>query len=472
MQEGADRMLGQAVNDSSEDQISFLDLEDGYSYSNSGVSEQSSNCSRERNARWCQNPLLYTIFHEIGQLELLDELFEHEFTDICLPIESETQLTRVFLDPALRPLFLAAQHRVCVQPDCTPEIQLEEIRTGHGHLMTDTDLPLQYRRSVGQGGSATVDEVLNLKDGRVYARKSWKRMDSVLDETGFHREIQALRRSKHIHCVQIVRPLLFLLLTETDSPISLHLSNVLLRAQFSSNPSIHARFGSYTTPSAMVFLMSPLADSDLCSFLKSASVTYDSQTILLLRRWFGCLASAVHSLHSIKIRHRDIKPQNILVQGHNILITDFNLAYDWSNSEDGETTVTWEGLTVRYAAPEIWRYEEANSSTDVWSLGCVFLEMATVIKGRSVRDYRDFFKEKRGNSHFFDNEVGIAEWCLLLEDSSTTDNTPLRWVGAMLERNGWKRMKSAALLEMMNEDAGDSGGYFGDCCQRTQLSTV
>ncbi|KAI9049807.1 hypothetical protein LZ554_005958 [Drepanopeziza brunnea f. sp. 'monogermtubi'] len=434
MQEGGDRMLGQAVNDSSEGQISFLDLEDGYSYSNSGVSQQSSNCSSTRSARWCENPLLYTIFHEIGQLELLDELFEHEFTDICLPIESETQLTRVFLDPALRPLFLAAQHRVCVQPDCTPELQLEEIRTGHGHLMTDTDLPLQYRRSVGQGGSATVDEVLNLKDGQVYARKSWKRMDSVLDETGFHREIQALRRSKHIHCVQI--------------------------------------FGSYTTPSAMVFLMSPLADSDLCSFLKSASVTYDFQMILLLRRWFGCLASAVHSLHTIKIRHRDIKPQNILVQGHNILITDFNLAYDWSNSEDGETTVTWEGLTVRYAAPEIWRYEEANSSTDVWSLGCVFLEMATVIKGRSVREYRDFFKERKGNSHFFDNEVGIAEWCMLLEDSSTTDNTPLRWIGAMLERNGWKRMKSAALLEMMNEDAGDSGDYFGDCCQRTQLSTA
>jgi serine/threonine protein kinase len=76
-----------------------------------------------------------------------------------------------------------------------------------------------------------------------------------------------------------------------------------------------------------------------------------------------------------RIRHKDIKPQNILVKGMNVLITDFGTALDWSK-DSGATTSGHPGPTsVNYIAPEVAEHEDRNESSDIWSLGCVFLEM-------------------------------------------------------------------------------------------------
>ena len=44
--------------------------------------------------------------------------------------------------------------------------------------------------------------------------------------------------------------------------------------------------------------------------------------------------------------------------------------------------------TDRYSPPEVSRdvHARRNSFTDMWSLGVVFLEMTTVLRGRKVRD--------------------------------------------------------------------------------------
>lgn len=202
-------MPGEAPYDlPTDDQISFLDLGSRYGDRKQGNSEKSTGpTNAASNFKWDQNPRLYCIFHTIDRLELLDMLVEREFTDMCLPIESEAQLVSACLDPAIRPLFLEAQRQaLCVQEDFAPEFQLGQGNV-HGHLMTDAGLPIRLLRSVGKGGTASVDEVSSLKDGRVYARKSTRR-DSAFDVTGFQREIRALGRSKHVHCVELVRTLL------------------------------------------------------------------------------------------------------------------------------------------------------------------------------------------------------------------------------------------------------------------------
>ena len=109
-----------------------------------------------------------------------------------------------------------------------------------------------------------------------------------------------------------------------------------------------------------------------------------------LRTFFGCLTRALEFLHEQHIRHKDIKPSNILVHRGNVLYTDFGLAFDFTDG-DGSTTVSMvNGMTPRYCAPEVADQEPRNTSSDIWSLGVVFLEMTVVLKGRKVRDMYSF----------------------------------------------------------------------------------
>ncbi|KAF2998638.1 hypothetical protein E8E13_007538 [Curvularia kusanoi] len=63
-----------------------------------------------------------------------------------------------------------------------------------------------------------------------------------------------------------------------------------------------------------------LADIDLADLL-NADLNNDQLTIL----WhsIGCITSALAYLHGLKIRHDDLKPNNILIHGTNVLLTDF-----------------------------------------------------------------------------------------------------------------------------------------------------
>ena len=74
------------------------------------------------------------------------------------------------------------------------------------------------------------------------------------------------------------------------------------------------------------------------------SYTFDDR-----KRWTKEIASALSYLHSQDIVHRDVKPQNILVdeEGH-CLITDFGIARSLTISK----TMTTQIGTVAYMAPE------------------------------------------------------------------------------------------------------------------------
>jgi serine/threonine protein kinase len=67
----------------------------------------------------------------------------------------------------------------------------------------------------------------------------------------------------------------------------------------------------------------------------------------------------IRYLHRQNIRHKDIKPSNVLIsQTGDILITDFGTALDWT--ENGKSTtqgsrLIW--LTPEYCAPEVIAYE-------------------------------------------------------------------------------------------------------------------
>lgn len=113
-----------------------------------------------------------------------------------------------------------------------------------------------------------------------------------------------------------------------------------------------------------------------------------------LLRWSGCLIRALSFIHSQRVRHRDIKPANILIKDSNILISDFGISKQF---EDDMTTMT---ITdpIRRGTPRYWAPEVASEwpnrlprtrLSDVWSMGCVLLEMATLMDDGFVTEYRE-----------------------------------------------------------------------------------
>ena len=107
-------------------------------------------------------------------------------------------------------------------------------------------------------------------------------------------------------------------------------------------------------------------DSLQDSFLDPMAVKYLLYQIL----------NGIAACHSSRILHRDMKPQNILIDNDfNLKITDFGLARTFSIPI---RPYTHEVVTLWYRAPEILLGAvEYSTPIDIWSIGCIFSEIVT-----------------------------------------------------------------------------------------------
>ncbi|TKA65258.1 hypothetical protein B0A49_09806 [Cryomyces minteri] len=155
---------------------------------------------------------------------------------------------------------------------------------------------------------------------------------------------------------------------------------------------IIALVASYTKGKEFGIVMFPVAEYHLGKWMRMVSETPRNESyISKLRSYFACLCRALIYLHTreMPIKHKDIKPENILIdKRRTIILTDFGISKEYEDVQSTRTTGVTD-YTLRYAAPEAVNYQDRGLDADVFSLGCVFLEMISVVLGESLENLHE-----------------------------------------------------------------------------------
>lgn len=122
-----------------------------------------------------------------------------------------------------------------------------------------------------------------------------------------------------------------------------------------------------------LYIVFEYLDMDLKRYLDTST---DNLPLQLVQSYMKQLTEGLKYLHSHRILHRDLKPQNLLLDcdGH-IKLADFGLSRAFSLPS---RSYTHEVVTLWYRAPELLLGARIYSPTvDIWALGCIMAEMIT-----------------------------------------------------------------------------------------------
>ena len=126
---------------------------------------------------------------------------------------------------------------------------------------------------------------------------------------------------------------------------------------------------------------------DYCSFDLKGLIYKEKRKKLTqeqIRCYMRQMVLSLYICHINLIVHRDIKPDNILIQNNNVVkLADFGLARIFPPIETHHDFVPnegepWNVITLYYRPPELLLGENKyRGEVDIWSLGCTLFEMLT-----------------------------------------------------------------------------------------------
>lgn len=185
---------------------------------------------------------------------------------------------------------------------------------------------------------------------------------------------------------------------------------------------------SFTDEDLFGFIMSPVAESTLKDLLEKRSepnfIIPQGERDSLFEA-YGCLLDAIRHLHvELQMRHCDLKPSNILVVHLNdhflVRLCDLGISYAWDSPQDESTDQNQRG-TKKYKAPEVHEPQKGGEDTshnrlvDIFSLGCIFLEMHAILTSRTLdqmaQDITDDPKKSfRDDWTYAHSLKGVRKW--------------------------------------------------------------
>ncbi|XP_074284366.1 serine/threonine-protein kinase AtPK2/AtPK19-like isoform X2 [Silene latifolia] len=139
----------------------------------------------------------------------------------------------------------------------------------------------------------------------------------------------------------------------------------------------------------------------------------------LARVYAAEIVSTIAYLNSNGIMHRDVKPENILldVDGH-VMLTDFGVAKQFYDTTRSNSLCG----TLEYMAPEIILGKGHNKAADWWSVGILLYEMLTgkppFSGGNRQKIQQKILKDKIKLPTFLSSEAHSLLKGLLQKDTS------------------------------------------------------
>jgi serine/threonine protein kinase len=145
--------------------------------------------------------------------------------------------------------------------------------------------------------------------------------------------------------------------------------DVLLKTRHPFLVSAHA---SFQTPKKIYLVIDYVPAGELFGRLKEEGKFSEARA----RLYAAEIALGLGALHAVGFVYRDLKPENVLVDGQGHLkLTDFGLVKTQMNGSDA-TTTTFCG-TPEYIAPEMLQQKPYTKAVDWWSFGILVFEMLT-----------------------------------------------------------------------------------------------
>ncbi len=382
------------------------------------------------------------ILNGMRQPSLLYDFIDSNIVDADLPL-SQSRLESIVRDSRIVyiQIFVTEQYRVV--PRVWPE-------GSHVEIPEAEPLPLASDWYYAEESYGSVSRVRDLFSGKLYALKRQTMIqDHSLSSTArnhLHWEAMRLKSLSHKHIVQLEKSFqrgkMFGLLWTVAATNDLH--GILDR--FHRDDFDH-----------------PEGSTDGV-WLRPVLLTS-----------FGCLSVALGYMHKKCLSHKDINPANILYENAStrnedarLILADFGRVYECSKTQESDTR-NKHIYDRRYASPELLddaRGEEVDGywqSSDVFSLGCIFLEMLAALVHTTLpldmpesREYLD-----QGEVPYFCNYVSkLVSWTEISRDVGRL--APMFALAAnMIQRNPQDRPTMDRVVDIISK-AGS--GYFCASC--------
>ena len=178
--------------------------------------------------------------------------------------------------------------------------------------------------------------------------------------------------------------------------------------------------------------------------------------IEMIRLYTQQILSGLEACHTNHIIHRDLKPHNILIDssGKQVKIGDFGLARGFAIPVTGYSSKV---VTLWYRPPEILLGScQYGASVDMWSLGCIIVEMITgeaIFKGKNCDDQMRRIIKILGSPT-------SDEWFHLLGNHGHAANTSISSHGSSLGTSGENDTCSIVFLRNLRVEPVDFSKLF------------
>ncbi|XP_068945892.1 serine/threonine-protein kinase Nek8 [Petaurus breviceps papuanus] len=141
-----------------------------------------------------------------------------------------------------------------------------------------------------------------------------------------------------------------------------------------NHPNVIEYYENFLEDKALMIAMEYAPGGTLAEYIqKRCNSLLDEETIL---HFFVQILLALHHVHTHLILHRDLKTQNILLDKHRMIVKigDFGISKILSSKSKAYTVVG----TPCYISPELCEGKPYNQKSDIWALGCVLYELASL----------------------------------------------------------------------------------------------